>query len=198
MPEYLTRNTRNATGGVPEFLWSGETQMNCLHQTVKQLKASAYAHHIQRLMVLANFATMAGIEPQAMNDWFLSMFIDSHDWVMAPNVIGMGMNADHGTMATKPYVASANYINRMSDYCDSCRYNPKARTGEEACPFNFLYWGFLHDNRAQLGKNPRMNMILRNLDRMNDLPTLLAQRDNFVKLNVPKNPPRRASPAAGC
>jgi deoxyribodipyrimidine photolyase-related protein len=126
---------------------------------------TGYSHHIQRLMVICNFATLVGLSPQAVNDWFYAMYIDSHDWVVTPNVIGMGMNADGGTMATKPYVSSAAYINRMSDYCAGCRYDPAQRTGDDACPFNALYWTFMHDHRTSFARNPRMNMLLKNLDR---------------------------------
>jgi deoxyribodipyrimidine photolyase-related protein len=107
-------------------------------------------------MLLCNFCLLASIHPRAVNDWFLSFYIDAYEWVMAPNVIGMGLNADGGLLATKPYIASANYINRMSDYCRPCRYHPKQRTGEDACPFNFLYWSFLLEHEATLRANPRL------------------------------------------
>ena len=156
--------------------------MNCLRQTVSGLIEHAYTHHIQRLMVLCNFATLAGLSPQAVNDWFYAMYADSHDWVVTPNVGGMGMNADNGTMATKPYVSSGAYIDRMSDYCDGCRYDVKQRTGERACPFNYLYWTFVQHYRAQYAKNPRMAMMLKNLDRIEpaEMKRMMADRERFV------------------
>lgn len=186
MPEYRTRNARGETRPLPDFFWTGETDMNCLRHCIGNVVENAYAHHIQRLMVICNFATLAGLSPQAVNDWFYSMFVDSHDWVVTPNVIGMGMNADGGTMATKPYVSSAAYIHRMSDYCSHCRFDHKKRTGDEACPFNSLYWAFLDRHRETLAKNPRMTMILKNLDRMDsaELRQLRSQADRFVNVTV--------------
>ena len=107
-------------------------------------------------MLLCNFCLLAGIQPRAVNDWFLSFYVDAYEWVMAPNVIGMGLNADGGLIASKPYIASANYINRMSDYCSACRYGYKQRTGADACPFNFLYWSFLVEHKDSLRANPRL------------------------------------------
>ena len=183
MPEYRTRNTRNSTRELPAFLWSGDTDLNCLKQTVGNLLDHAYTHHIQRLMILCNFATLTGLSPQAMNDWFLAMYVDSHDWVVTPNVIGMGMNADHGTIATKPYVSSAAYINRMSDYCKNCKYNPKLRTGENACPFNYLYWTFMQHYRQSFSSNPRMSMMMKNVDRIDadEMKQMMQERKGFIE-----------------
>lgn len=183
MPEYRERNARQSTRPLPQFFWDGNCRMNCLKQTIDGVLERGYSHHIQRLMVICNFATLVGLSPQAVNDWFLAMYIDSHDWVVTPNVIGMGMNADGGTMATKPYVSSAAYINRMSDYCTGCQYNPRTRTGEDACPFNYLYWTFLSRFRKQLGKNPRMSMILKNLDRIDpdEMRQMMKQRKQFIE-----------------
>jgi deoxyribodipyrimidine photolyase-related protein len=141
---------------MPGFFWDGQTEMACLHQTIGRAIETGYNHHIERLMLLCNFCLLAGIDPAAVNDWFLSFYVDAYEWVMAPNVIGMGLNADGGLIATKPYIASANYINRMSDYCRDCRFNHKQRTGDDACPFNFLYWGFLLEHKATLQANPRL------------------------------------------
>jgi deoxyribodipyrimidine photolyase-related protein len=168
MPGYRDRNAHGDTRPLPAFFWSGDTDLNCLKQTIATVLDKAYSHHIQRLMVICNFALLAGLDPQAMADWFLEMYVDSHDWVVTPNVIGMAMNADGGTCATKPYVSSAAYINKMSDYCGACRYDPKSRVGPEACPFNFLYWNFLESNRPAMEKNPRMNMLVKNLDRFGE------------------------------
>ncbi|NJL45507.1 MAG: cryptochrome/photolyase family protein, partial [Leptolyngbyaceae cyanobacterium SM2_3_12] len=151
---------------LPGFFWTGEVEMNCLHQVLGQLQRTGYAHHIQRLMILSNFSLIAGFTPQAVENWFHAAFIDAYDWVMQTNVIGMGLFADGGVLASKPYASSANYVNRMSDYCQGCRYNPKARTGEDACPFNFFYWDFLHRHRQKLQSQGRMSFILKNLDKM--------------------------------
>jgi deoxyribodipyrimidine photolyase-related protein len=183
MPEYRDRNARKSRRELPSFFWTGDTDLNCLKQTIGGVLENAYSHHIQRLMVICNFATLVGLSPQAVNDWFLAMYLDSHDWVVTPNVIGMGMNADGGTMATKPYVSSAAYIDRMSDYCRGCRYDPKQRTGEDACPFNALYWTFLERHRASFAKNPRMSMILKNLDRItpDEMKQMMRQRKRFIE-----------------
>ncbi len=166
--DYPSRNYFEHIQPVPDFFWHGDTQMNCLHQTVSTLKRTGYAHHIQRLMILANFSLIAGLSPQEVEDWFHAAFIDAYDWVMQTNVIGMGLFADGGVLATKPYAASANYVNKMSDYCKGCSYDKKARIGEDACPFNFFYWDFLDRHREKLSSQGRMNFILKNLDRMSD------------------------------
>ncbi|NEP16150.1 MAG: cryptochrome/photolyase family protein [Leptolyngbya sp. SIO4C1] len=166
--DYPQKNWFGHTQALPEFFWTAETPMNCLHQTLDQVKRTGYAHHIQRLMVLSNFALIAGLSPQAVEDWFHAAFIDAYDWVMQTNVIGMGLFADGGILATKPYAASANYINRMSDYCRGCQYDHKARTGDQACPFNTFYWDFLDRHREKLSSQGRMNFILKNLDRMSE------------------------------
>jgi deoxyribodipyrimidine photolyase-related protein len=164
MPEYRTRNARGDARPLPPFFWTGDTDMACLHRTITDVIDHGYSHHIQRLMVIGNFATLAGLSPQAVADWFLAMYVDSHDWVVTPNVIGMAMNGDGGVMATKPYVSSAAYIDRMSDYCGSCRYDPAQRVGPTACPFNALYWTFLEDHRDAIAGNPRTGAVLRHLD----------------------------------
>ncbi len=151
---------------LPEFFWTGDTDMTCLQQTIQQLQRTGYAHHIQRLMILSNFALISGINPQALESWFHDVFIDSFDWVMQPNVIGMGLFADGGSVATKPYAASANYINKMSDYCQNCRYNHNDKTSERACPFNYFYWDFLLRHRHKLSDLGRMGLVLSHLKRM--------------------------------
>ncbi len=179
--EYAEKNWFHHTQPLPEFFWTGETKMNCLHQTITQVKSTGYAHHIQRLMVLSNFALIAGISPQAVENWFHAVFIDAYDWVMQTNVIGMGLFADGGVLASKPYAASANYINKMSDYCKSCVYNHKERIGENACPFNFFYWDFLDRHREKLQTQGRMSLILKHLDKMSseELQSIHQQAENW-------------------
>lgn len=165
MPAYRTRNALDATIPLPRFFWTGDTDMNCLRESLAHVHETAYAHHILRLMILGNFALIAGFEPQETNDWFWAMFIDGYDWVMVPNVIGMTLHADGGYVGTKPYAASANYINKMSNYCRPCRYDPKKTEGDDACPFNSLYWDFLARNEVRFAKNVRMAMAIKNWQR---------------------------------
>ena len=177
--DYSQQNWFEHHKPLPEFFWNGETKMNCLHQILTQVMDIGYAHHIQRLMVLNNFGLIAGISPQEFYSWFHAAFIDAYDWVMQTNVIGMGQYADGGLLASKPYAASANYINKMSDYCKSCFYKHSKRTGEKACPFNFLYWDFLNRHRDKLKNEGRMNFILKNLDKMSpeELETIHQQAE---------------------
>jgi deoxyribodipyrimidine photolyase-related protein len=165
MPAYRERNALGADLPLPEFYWTGQTQMFCLRTALETVRETAYAHHIVRLMVLGNFALLAGFDPIETNDWFWAMFIDGYDWVMVPNVIGMSLHADGGYVGTKPYCASANYINKMSNYCGSCRYDHKAVETDDGCPFNALYWDFLARNEARFSHNHRMAMMLRNWQR---------------------------------
>jgi deoxyribodipyrimidine photolyase-related protein len=165
--DYFDSNWFGHDRSLPDFFWdASKAKMNCLHQTLSQVEDSGYAHHIQRLMILSNFALIAGLNPQAVENWFHAAFIDAYDWVMQTNVLGMGLFADGGILASKPYAASANYINKMSDYCAGCQYNLKERTGEKACPFNFFYWDFLARHRDKLQSQGRMALILKNLDRI--------------------------------
>jgi len=166
MPGLATANGWGATRPLPDFFWDGQTEMNCLRHVIGRVLADGYSHHIERLMVITNFCLLAGIDPAAVNDWFWACYVDAYDWVVTPNVIGMGLHADGGQIATKPYIASANYINKMSDYCAGCRFNPKARTGVDACPYNVLYWNFLITHEGLLRSNPRFGpavLGLRNL-----------------------------------
>ena len=165
--DYRESNWFNHSEPLPDFYWhSSDTDMNCLHQVLSQVEKTGYAHHIQRLMVLSNFALIVGVCPQEIESWFQSAFVDAYDWVMQTNVIGMGQFADGGILASKPYAASANYINKMSDYCGNCVYNPKQRTGEKACPFNFFYWDFIDRHQDKLKSLGRMNLVLGNLKKM--------------------------------
>ncbi len=156
MPDLRTANSWQATRPMPQLFWDAKTDLNCLRHVAERVSADGYAHHIERLMLVCNFCLLAGINPAEVADWFLSFYVDAYDWVVLPNVIGMGLNADGGKTATKPYIASANYINKMSDYCGACRYQPKQRTGADACPFNFLYWNFLLTHEKTLRANPRL------------------------------------------
>ncbi|MEO0996663.1 MAG: cryptochrome/photolyase family protein, partial [Pseudomonadota bacterium] len=143
-------------------------ELNCLAQSIGDTLDNAYAHHIQRLMVIGNFGVLAGLNPQAVCDWFLAVYADAVEWVELPNTLGMALHGDGGIVGSKPYVASGSYINRMSNYCGQCRYSVSQRTGDGACPFNYLYWDFIVRNRKALERAPRMKMITRNLDRWGD------------------------------
>ncbi|MBE1283598.1 MAG: cryptochrome/photolyase family protein [Rhodobacteraceae bacterium] len=167
-PDYVTRNALGHSRPLPDFYWGGETRMSCIQLAVAQTREDAYAHHIQRLMVTGNFALLAGIDPHALHEWYLAVYADAFEWVEAPNTIGMSQSADGGIIASKPYVSSGAYIDRMSDYCKSCAYDVKAKTGETACPFNLLYWHFLIRHRARFDNNPRMGNMYRTWDRMEE------------------------------
>ena len=168
MPGYASENFLAADRPLPDFFWTGDTQMNCLRQSIGQTQKYAYAHHIQRLMVLGNFALLAGLAPKFVNEWYLIVYADAFEWVELPNVSGMVLFADGGYLASKPYAAGGAYINRMSNYCQNCRYKVAEKTGSDACPFNYLYWHFLIKNRNRLGNNVRLGMIYRSLDRMSE------------------------------
>ena len=176
MPGYGQTNTLNAHRPLPDFYWTGDTGMRCMAEAIGQTKRHAYAHHIQRLMVTGNFALIAGLDPAEVNDWYLLVYADAYEWVELPNTHGMALHADGGLMASKPYAASGNYINKMSDYCSGCAYDVTAKTGPKACPFNFLYWDFIARNRESLSGNPRMALIYKALDRL-DPASLSAMRD---------------------
>ncbi len=159
MPEFSELNYFKHEGKLPEWYWTGETKMHCLRHTINQSLDYAYAHHIQRLMVLGNFALLAGIHPDEVDDWFLGIYIDAIQWVEITNTRGMSQFADGGIVGSKPYVSSAAYIDKMSHYCKSCFYSSNIKTGEKACPFNSLYWNFYDRNEKQLGTNPRISMM---------------------------------------
>lgn len=174
-PSYGDRNSIDQHGALPALYWDAKTDMNCLKTCVSQVLRSGYAHHIQRLMVMGNFALISGVHPKAISDWYLGMFIDGVDWVTLPNTLGMVMHADartgstsSGTVGTKPYAASGAYIDKMSDYCRGCRYEPGVKEGDRACPMTVFYWDFLIRNRERFAKNQRMAMILKNVDRMGE------------------------------
>ena len=183
MPEYAELNFLQASKPLPDFFWTGKTDMRCLSQSIQQTDAFSYAHHIQRLMVLGNFALLAGLSPKEVNEWFLIVYVDAYEWVVLPNVSGMALFADGGFLASKPYAAGGAYINRMSDYCKSCYYNVAEKSGENACPFNYLYWNFLARNREKIGDNPRLGMIYRTFDRMSPekQATVTIDADRFIE-----------------
>lgn len=166
MPGYDKENFLEAKRALPKFYWDGETEMNCLRQCVRETRENAYAHHIQRLMVLGNFALLIGAEPKQVNEWYLTVYADAYEWVELPNVTGMILFADGGVVSSKPYVAGGNYISRMSNYCHNCSYNVSLKNGAGACPFNYLYWDFLIRNKHLIGGNPRMSLAYRSLSRM--------------------------------
>ncbi len=168
MPDYESVNFLNATRELPALFWGQPTQMNCLKQCVSETKENAYAHHIQRLMVLGNFALIAGLDPNEVNDWYMIVYADAYQWVELPNVTGMILFADGGVLGSKPYAASGSYINKMSDYCKGCRYKVTKKNGPEACPFNYLYWDFLIRNKDKLSDNHRLRMMYSSLSRMSE------------------------------
>ena len=166
MPGYDQHNFFEHTTPLPEWFWTGQTRMNCLAAAITTSLHNAHAHHIQRLMVIGNFALLAGLDVQALHRWYLGIYIDAFEWVELPNTLGMSQFADGGLLATKPYVSSAAYIDRMSDYCKGCAYDKKQRVGESACPFNALYWDFYQRNADKLARNPRIGMAYRQLAKM--------------------------------
>lgn len=168
MPGYVEHNAFNHTTPLPEWFWTGLTKMRCLSESINQSLEHAYAHHIQRLMVIGNFALLAGLDPAALHRWYLGIYIDAFEWVELPNTVGMSQFADGGLLATKPYVSSAAYIDRMSDYCKGCHYDKKQRDGEHACPFNALYWDFFIRHENKLANNHRLGMVYRNIEKMDD------------------------------
>ena len=168
MPDYARRNTFGNRRKLPEFYWTADTDMRCMREAIGQTLQYAYAHHIQRLMITGNFALLAGIAPPEICEWYLAVYLDAFDWVELPNTLGMVMHADGGYLGSKPYCASGRYIQRMSDYCSGCAYRVTDNTGEHACPFNALYWHFLMRHRDRLGRNPRLAMPYKNLQRMDE------------------------------
>lgn len=166
MPEYKTLNHLDNTNALPDFYWTGQTKMNCLKQAITNSLDNGYAHHIQRLMITGNYALLTQIHPDAIDDWYLGIYVDAIEWVQLPNTRGMSQFADGGKIATKPYISSGSYISKMSNYCDNCYYNKKDKIGDKACPFNSLYWNFLDDKREHLSGNFRMKMMYSLLNKM--------------------------------
>lgn len=177
MPGYAHKNYLHAQRKLPWFFWSGETKMNCLAQCIKETKENAYAHHIQRLMVLGNFALLAGLDVNQVNEWYLIVYADAYEWVEMPNVTGMILYADGGLLASKPYAASGAYINKMSDYCQNCEYKVTVKNGEDACPFNYLYWDFFIRNKDKFKGNNRLSFAFKNINNMDDEKRHMIQSD---------------------
>ncbi len=168
MPEYEQVNKLNHNNHLPAYYWTAETKLNCVKTAVREVRENGYNHHIQRLMVLGNWANLIRVKPQEVSEWFLEAYVDAYDWVVLPNVLGMALYADGGVMSTKPYVSSGQYIHRMSNYCENCHYIIKEKLREKACPFHALYWTFLEDHRENLQGNPRMRLMYANWDRQKE------------------------------
>jgi deoxyribodipyrimidine photolyase-related protein len=166
MPDYGELNELQAHEPLPPWYWTGATDMRCLHDAITQTLAHGYAHHIQRLMVTGLYALLLGVEPKQVHEWYLAVYVDAVEWVELPNTLGMSQYADGGLLGSKPYAASGKYIERMSDHCRGCRYDPGQRTGTLACPFTTLYWDFLGRHEARLAANPRMALQVKNLARL--------------------------------
>ena len=166
MPNYRTLNKLNNTNSLPDFFWTGNTKMNCLKHAISQSLDHAYAHHIQRLMVTGNFALLTQTHPDEVDKWYLGIYIDAIEWVEITNTRGMSQFADGGLVATKPYVSSGSYINKMSNYCKDCVYKVSKKETEDACPFNALYWHFLDEKREYFKGNQRMSMMMNLLNKM--------------------------------
>jgi deoxyribodipyrimidine photolyase-related protein len=182
MPEFATLNFLEHKNPLPAWFWTGETKMNCLKHSIGQSLDMAYAHHIQRLMIIGNFALLYGANPDEVDAWYLGVYIDAIEWVEITNTRGMSQYADGGIVGSKPYVSSANYIQKMSNYCNGCHYNAKEKVGEKACPFNSLYWHFYNRQQTKLAKNPRIGMAYVTLNKMNptDKEAILAQAEKYI------------------
>ncbi|GEA08440.1 cryptochrome/photolyase family protein [Alteromonas sp. KUL42] len=166
MPNLKTDNYFDNKRSLPTFYWNAQTNMNCMRQCIKETQQNAYAHHIQRLMVLGNFSLLTELSPEEVQAWYLLVYADAYEWVELPNVAGMILYSDGGNLASKPYVASGSYINKMSNYCKNCGYQVSKKTGPKACPFNYLYWHFIDKHKETLSNNPRMAMIYKTYGRM--------------------------------
>jgi deoxyribodipyrimidine photolyase-related protein len=181
MPQYLDDNALDAQQRLPAFYWTGRTDMNCLRNALGETLAHGYAHHIQRLMVTGLFALLLGVRPREVHEWYLAVYVDAVEWVELPNTLGMSQHADGGFMASKPYVASGKYIERMSNYCAGCRYRPDQATGERACPYTTLYWNFLDRHRERFARHPRLKLQIDNLLRKPQ-PEIEAIREQAARL----------------
>jgi len=189
-PDYRALNELGAERPLPSWFYTGETPMNCLRRVLTELVDTGWNHHIQRLMVLGNFFLLAGVDPHEALRCFSEMYVDAFDWVMVPNVVGMCCHADGGFMATKPYAASGAYVDRMSDYCGGCEYDPKVKTGPQACPFNYLYWNFYDQHAHRFASNPRTRMPVQAWQRRSpeDQETVRRSAEEFLSKHVPESP----------
>lgn len=185
MPGYKTRNKLENFNQLPNFYWTGKTKMNCLKESITDSLETAYAHHIQRLMITGNFALLIQCDPDEVDAWYLGIYADAIEWVQLPNTRGMSQWADGGIVATKPYVSSGSYIHKMSNYCEECQYDRNKRIGNNACPFNSLYWNFLEDKKEHFNKNNRMAMMLRLLEK---IPALEKEEIKNRALSIIENP----------
>lgn len=184
MPEYLEFNAMQATEPLPDFYWTGETDLECLRQSIGQTLEHGYAHHIQRLMVTGLYTLLLGVDPKQVHEWYLAVYVDAVEWVELPNTLGMSQYGDGGLMASKPYIATGSYINKMSNYCRHCPKDPKQKTGENACPFTTLYWDYLMRHQDSLRSNNRMSLQLRNLDRLDsEVRTEITEAANRIRDN---------------
>jgi deoxyribodipyrimidine photolyase-related protein len=183
MPEYKNNNALNHTRALPSYYWNAETKMACMHHSIRQSLDYAYAHHIQRLMVTGNFALLAGVSPDALDDWYLGIYIDAIEWVELPNTRGMSQYADNGLIATKPYISSANYMKKMGHYCSQCHYDPNKKTDDKACPFNSLYWHFINRHKEHFENNHRMGMMYQVWNKKSDdeQNALIQQAEHYLK-----------------
>jgi deoxyribodipyrimidine photolyase-related protein len=168
MPEVRETNHFEFERGLPELYWSGDSKMNCMNQCISPVIEKGYSHHIPRLMVLSNFSNLTETDPKELNNWFWLAYVDAYEWVVLPNVLGMSTFADGGVLASKPYVSSGNYINKMSDYCKHCEYKISKKTGKEACPFNYLYWNFVDKQRKTFTENGRANFMVNMFDKRSE------------------------------
>jgi deoxyribodipyrimidine photolyase-related protein len=195
MPDYADVNFFDATNDLPDFYWTGQTDMACVRAAISQTIEEAYAHHIQRLMITGNLAMLMGVAPRQIHEWYLAVYADAYEWVEMPNVLGMSQFADGGLLGSKPYAAGGNYINKMSDYCKSCAYDVKQKTGPRACPFNYLYWDFLARNRDKLARNPRLGPVYRTLERMSveKRHEISSSAEQFIRSVSPKDRHRALS-----
>lgn len=191
MPEYLERNALGATAALPAFYWTAETDMACLRDALTQTLQHGYAHHIQRLMVTGLYALLFGVRPQEVHGWYLSVYVDAVEWVELPNTLGMSQFGDGGVMASKPYAATGKYIQRMSNHCKGCRYDPTESTGAKACPYTTLYWDFLIRHEERLAKNPRMALQVKNIARLSEAKRALI----LEQAEAHRNAVNKADPA---
>ncbi len=183
MPGYLENNFLQAERPLPSFYWSGETDLACMSATILQTKSESYAHHIQRLMITGNFAMLSSVAPREIHEWYLAVYSDAHEWVELPNTLGMSQFSDGGIMASKPYAASGNYIKKMSNYCVRCKFDVTKKIGDDACPFNSLYWDFIARKKGLLKNNPRMNLVFKVLEKVgaDDVMTMRKQASKFLE-----------------